>query len=38
MVLQMFEEYFTKVTNGRYVQAYGWIGEAIREADLIFEN
>jgi len=36
MVLQAFEEYFTRVTDGRYVNFYGFIGDAIREADVVF--
>ena len=38
MVLQAFEEYFTRVTDGRYVSVYGYIGDAIREADVVFSQ
>lgn len=36
MILQMFENYFTSVTNGRYMNVYGYIGDAIRMADQTF--
>lgn len=36
MILQMFQNYFTSVTNGRYVDVYPYIGNAIGVADQMF--
>ncbi len=35
-MINQFEEYFTRVTSGRYVNVHGYIGDAIRMADQMF--